>query len=73
MKPPIGGTFDVTKLGYSFRKFRGRVVDGKRFECKPDRKGIAKWWVTSAAKGAGDAGDAGDRSGGSDPISPNSY
>jgi hypothetical protein len=56
IRPPVGGTFDVVKLGNSFRKFKGRVVDGRRLECETDRKGISKWRVVQSAGGAGAAG-----------------
>jgi hypothetical protein len=54
IRPPIGGVFDVARLAYTFRKFKGRVIEGKRLECETDRNGIAKWRI------AGDRSDAGD-------------
>jgi putative DNA primase/helicase len=52
LRPPVGGSFDVAKLGYAFRKFKGRVVDGRRLESVEDRNGIMKWRV--AGSNAGD-------------------
>jgi hypothetical protein len=74
IRPPIGGSFDARNIGNAFRKFKGRVVDGKRLECNQDRNGIAKWTVA----GAGSAGSAGCLSGAtdqkiSDPSPSNSY
>jgi hypothetical protein len=63
IRPPIGGSFDVRQIGNDFRKFKGRVVDGKRLECSQDRNGISKWRVFSLASAAGSAGSAGSVSG----------
>jgi len=50
--PPQGSAFNVAKLGYSFRKFKGRVVDGKRFECNANNEAkVAKWCVASTGDG----------------------
>jgi hypothetical protein len=42
-------------LGNKLRKFKGRVADGKRLECTPDRNSVGRWRVV----GAGSAGSAG--------------
>jgi putative DNA primase/helicase len=36
---------DARLLGNYLRKFKGKIVDGKRFAMKPDDKRGAEWWV----------------------------
>jgi hypothetical protein len=36
---------DSHVLGNYLRRFKGRVVDGRRFAMKPDQKRGAEWWV----------------------------
>jgi hypothetical protein len=38
---------DVQALGYWMRTNKDRLVDGKRFEQKPDPKGSSEWWVAA--------------------------
>jgi hypothetical protein len=38
---------DVQALGYWMRTNKDRLVDGERFEQKPDPKGSSEWWVAA--------------------------
>jgi hypothetical protein len=40
-----GKPADAEILGKWLRGFKGRVVDGKRFENKSNPKGGSKWWI----------------------------
>ena len=42
-----GKPADVEILGKWMRGFKGRVVDGRRFENKANPKGGSQWWVES--------------------------
>ena len=41
---------DAMMLGNWLRRFKGRVVDGKRFVNLPNSKGGSEWWVEEAIK-----------------------
>jgi hypothetical protein len=42
---------DATMLGNYLRKFKGRVVNGKRFANRPDERKGAEWWVEEVVAG----------------------
>ena len=44
---------DPRMLGLWLRQFKGRIVDGKRFTCLPNKKGGAEWWVEVVVQGGG--------------------
>jgi Bifunctional DNA primase/polymerase, N-terminal len=44
---------DATMLGNYLRKFKGRVLNGKRFANKPDDKKGAEWWVEEISAKSG--------------------
>ena len=44
---PTGKRPDAAKLGYVLRKWRRRVVDGRKLEASKDRNGIARWSVVA--------------------------
>lgn len=46
------------KLGNRLRKFKGRVVGGKKLDCVLDRNGIGRWKVVVSAGSAGSAGSS---------------
>ena len=52
------GSIDQRRLGYAFRKYKGRIANGWRLNGEPNRTGVICWKAESAT--AGDAGDAGD-------------
>jgi hypothetical protein len=52
---PPGKAPNAGKLGYALRKFRDRIVRGRKIVGTADRNGVIRWTVS----GAGDAGDAG--------------
>ncbi len=52
------GAIDQRRLGYAFRKYRGRIANGWRIVGEQNRTGVQCWKAESAT--AGDAGDAGD-------------
>ncbi|MCP4856604.1 MAG: hypothetical protein GY903_19155, partial [Fuerstiella sp.] len=54
------GTIDQRRLGYAFRKYRGRIANGWRLVGEPNRTGVVCWKAEPAT--AGDAGDAGHTS-----------
>jgi hypothetical protein len=40
---------DATMLGNYLRRFKGRVIDGKRFMSLAKDKGGSEWWVEQVA------------------------
>ena len=42
---------DAHLLGNFLRRFKGRVIDGKRFMMKPDSKRGAEWWIEKVEVG----------------------
>jgi len=52
------GSIDQRRLGYAFRKYKGRIANGWRIVSEQNRTGTHCWKAESAT--AGDAGDAGD-------------
>ena len=47
---------DPRMLGLWLRQFKGRVADGKRFACLPNKKGGSEWWVEAVTQEGGDEG-----------------
>jgi hypothetical protein len=41
---------DPRMLGYWLRRFKGRIIDGKRFAMLGNNKGGSEWWVEDVAK-----------------------
>jgi hypothetical protein len=46
--PPRGGMFERVKLANWFKKFRGRVVNGKRLSGRTNRDDVTEWFIESA-------------------------
>jgi phage gp37-like protein len=42
---------DTKMLGKWLQKFKGRIINGKKFMCAPDAKRGNQWWVESLTKG----------------------
>ena len=41
---------DAKTLGKWLQKFKGRIINGKKFLCAPDAKRGNQWWVESLIK-----------------------
>lgn len=55
------GQIDQRRLGYAFRKYRGRIANGWQIVGEANRTGVVCWKaVPASGGGAGDAGHAGD-------------
>lgn len=51
------GKLNQKKLGYTLRKFRGRIVDSWQIGGKPNRNGVVAWTSINLAGNVGDIGD----------------
>jgi hypothetical protein len=65
LAPPIPGRApDPNAFGYVLRRFKRRVVGGRRLDIAPGRAGVARWRVVGQGHpgylGGGDDGDGGD-------------
>jgi len=59
----VRGSVDQKKLGYSFRKYRGRIANGYRLMSGDSHGGVKKWKiqpVETTTPNGGDGGDGGD-------------
>jgi hypothetical protein len=69
-----GAKFDSRRIGYSLRRFRGRVYGGKRLECRTGHGGVKRWFVEPVYKlqsgTGGVGGDGGDESCQSEESNP---
>jgi len=45
------GTIDQQRLGYAFRRYRGRIAAGWKIECVPGHGGVMKWAAMRANGG----------------------
>jgi len=41
---------DARMLGLWLRRFKGRIVSGKRFACAQNPKGASEWWLELVVK-----------------------
>lgn len=51
------GVVDQKRLGYSLRKYKGRISNGFCINAKPGRGGVVRWFADRVGSG-GDGGDA---------------